>query len=59
MNYKPPKTTAVAFAIALELSLEKTKELLSKARYSFTYSNKFDIIIEYFIKNGRYSYSTY
>lgn len=54
-NYKPCKTTAVAFAIALELSLDETKELLSKAGYSLTHSNKFDIIIEYFIKKGRYN----
>lgn len=54
-NYKPRKTTAVAFAIALELSLDETKELLSKAGYSLTHSNKFDIIIEYFIKKGRYN----
>lgn len=55
VDYKPQKTTAVAFAIALELSISEAKELLAKAGYCLTYSNKFDIIIEYFIRESGYS----
>ena len=53
--YKPSKPTAIAFAIALELPLEEAKDMLKKAGFAFSHSNKFDIIIEYFIRNGNYN----
>ena len=53
--YKPSKSTALAFAIALELSLSETEDMLKKAGFALSHSNKFDIIIEYFIKHGNYN----
>lgn len=53
--YKPSKATAIAFAIALELTLEETGDMLMKAGFALSHSNKFDIIIEYFITNGNYN----
>lgn len=55
IHYHPSKTTAIAFAIALELSLDETKDLLLKAGFALSHSSKFDIIIEYFITNRNYN----
>ncbi|HBE15383.1 MAG TPA: hypothetical protein DCY72_03960 [Ruminococcaceae bacterium] len=52
--YRPSKPTAVAFAIALELSLEEAADLLRKAGYALSHSSKFDVIVEYFIVNRRF-----
>lgn len=53
-DYRPSKPTAIAFAIALELSLEETDAFLEKAGFALSHSSKFDIIIEYFITKGIY-----
>ena len=55
MLYKPSKPTAIAFAIALELSLEETEDMLRKAGFALSNSNKFDVIIQYFISHENYN----
>ena len=49
-HHQPSKLTALAFALALELNLDQTKDLLNKAGYSLSPSSKFDKIIAYFIE---------
>lgn len=53
-EYKPSKVTVLSFAIALELTIEETQHLLRTVGLSLSRSNKFDIIIEYFITNKIY-----
>jgi len=53
-GYMPSKRTAVALAVALELSLDETDDLLERAGYALSHSQKFDVIVEYFIVSGRY-----
>ena len=53
-DYKPKKKTAVAFAIALELDLPTTLDLLSRAGMAFSPSDGFDLIVSYFITKKNY-----
>ena len=53
-RYKPSKTTAVAFALALELSLSETQSLLSRAGFTLSHSYLADLIIEYCIRQKQY-----
>ena len=52
--YKPTKKTVLALAIALELDLAATEDLLRRAGYALSHSSKADVIVEYFIMNNQF-----
>jgi len=54
-HYKPKKNNALALAVALELSLEETQDLLKKAGMALSHSDIFDLIVEYHIVNKQYN----
>lgn len=53
-GYTPRKPAILALAVALELTLEETDGLLERAGYALSHASKFDVIVEFFIVNGRY-----
>ncbi|MCR5650354.1 MAG: macro domain-containing protein [Lachnospiraceae bacterium] len=50
----PSKSTALALAVALELSLDDTKDLLSRAGLALSPCSKQDVIVQYFIEREAY-----
>lgn len=53
-GYMPSKRTAISLAVALELSLDETDDLLKRAGYALSHSQKFDVIVEYFLVRGKH-----
>ncbi|MBO6133898.1 MAG: macro domain-containing protein [Lachnospiraceae bacterium] len=53
-EYQPKKITAVAFALALKLNLDETRDLLGRAGYALSPSSRVDLIIEYFVEQEVY-----
>lgn len=58
IHYQPRKSTVLALAVAMELDLEETDDLLSRAGLAFSPSNRADIIVHYFIANKKYDIFT-
>ncbi|MDR1204113.1 MAG: macro domain-containing protein [Peptococcaceae bacterium] len=54
-GYTPSKKTVLALAVALELSLSETDDLLERAGYALSHAVKFDVIVEFFITSGKYN----
>ena len=54
-HYRPKKETIIALAVALELTLAETADLLKRAGFALSRSVLFDVIVEYFITRGQYN----
>ena len=57
-DYLPKKKTAVALAMALELNMDDTVDLLGRAGIALSDSSRFDLIIMYCIENRIYDLFT-
>ena len=55
---RPSKPTALCFALALELSLDETRDLLSRAGLALSPCSKTDVIVQYFIEKEAYDIAT-
>ena len=53
-DYQPKKITAVAFALALHLNLDDTKDFIGRAGFALSPSNLFDLIVAFFIEQEVY-----
>ena len=53
-DYKPSKLTALAFAVALEMSVDEANLLLARAGYVLSGASKTDIIVSYFLREKEY-----
>ena len=49
--YHPRKQTVLALAIALQLNIEQTVDLLTSAEYALSPGSKGDLIVKYFIEH--------
>lgn len=52
---RPSKQTAIALALALELDVDDTCDLIGRAGFTLTNSSTFDLIIKYFIEHRQFN----
>lgn len=57
-SYKPAKDTCVSIGLALKLSLAEAEDLLSRAGYTLSHSNKRDVILEFCFIDEVYDINT-
>lgn len=53
-DYLPSKRTAIALAVSLGLTRFETDDFLKRAGFALSHSQKFDVIVEFFIVRGNY-----
>ena len=57
-SYRPTKRTALALALALELTEPETEDLLARAGFALSNASKADLIVRYHIEHGVYDLMT-
>lgn len=53
--YHPKKVTVLAFALALELSLDECLDLLGRAGYTLSCSDRFDLVVRFCFEHEIYN----
>lgn len=53
-NYVPKKKNVMALAIGLKLNLQETEDFMAAAGYAFSQSEKFDLIVKFYISKQIY-----
>ncbi len=54
-NYMPKKNMVLALAVGLKLDMAEMVDLLGRAGYALSPSNKADLIVSYFVENKKYN----
>ena len=55
-SYKPNKHTVLSYSVVCHLNHDETLKLLSTTGYTLSNSSKYDLIVNYYIKNGIYDF---
>ena len=55
LEYQPTKRTVYQLIVGMQLDMDKAQKLLEKAGYAMSRSSKFDLIMEYYIRNRKYN----
>ena len=57
-DYRPTKRTVLALAVALQLTVPETRDLLARAGFALSGSSKMDLIVQYYLQRGVYDILT-